>query len=108
MHHLLRVHDFAAKRLANRLVAEAYAKNPYVPRELPDQRHRNAGFIGRARPGRNHDVERLERSDFFERDLIIAIHGDFLLEFTEVLHEVVGERIVVIDHQEHKLVISCS
>ena len=46
-----------------------------------------------------------ERLDLLERDLVVAEHHHLLLELAEVLHEVVGERIVVVDHQQHDSVL---
>jgi len=51
-------------------------------------------------------MARLQCGNLFERDLVVAIHGNILLEFAEVLHQVIGEGIVVVDHEQHKLNIS--
>jgi hypothetical protein len=34
------------------------------------------------------------------------VHRHILAEFAEILHEVVSEGIVIVDHQQHKLLIS--
>ncbi|MNC89568.1 hypothetical protein D3C83_55240 [compost metagenome] len=43
----------------------------------------------------------MHRLDLVERDFVIAANTHLLAEFAQVLHEVVGERIVIIDHQQH-------
>src|SRR5919201_519456 len=52
-------------------------------------------------PRRASGSARRERRDAIHGDLVVAIDGDFLSELGEVLHQVEGERIVVIDHQHH-------
>ena len=101
MHQLPGVHDPAAEGLPDALVAETYAEDRDLTRKALDQRHRDAGFVGRARSGRNHDVRRPQRSHFFERYFVVAKHDDLLFQLTEVLHQVVRERIVVVDHEQH-------
>ena len=46
-------------------------------------------------------MTRFERGNFFKRDLVVAVNSDLLLKLAEVLHQVVGEGIVIVDHQEH-------
>jgi hypothetical protein len=38
-------------------------------------------------------------------DLVVAMHAHVLAQFAEILDEVVGEGVVVVDHQEHGAVI---
>ena len=58
VHDLARAHDLAAEGLPDRLVAEAHAQD----RDLPGVRRMTSqadpGLVGRARPGRDHDVGR--------------------------------------------------
>ena len=44
-----------------------------------------------------------ERLDFFDRYLIISHHLqiDLAVDFTYALREVVGERVIVVDNQNH-------
>jgi hypothetical protein len=39
--------------------------------------------------------------DFFEGDLIVAAHLEFLPHLAKVLRQVIGERIVVVEKQDH-------
>ena len=41
-----------------------------------------------------------ELGDLFHRNLVVADDMRPLPQFPEVLHEVVGERIVVVDHEQ--------
>src|SRR4030095_16694853 len=41
-----------------------------------------------------------ERGALAEPDLVVAPHADVRAQLREVLHEVVGEGVVVVDHQD--------
>ncbi|OIQ81222.1 hypothetical protein GALL_370030 [mine drainage metagenome] len=102
MHQLLRMHDFAAESLADALVTKADTENGDLAGEGVNQRHGNAGLVRRARPRRNHDMARRQFRYLFQRDLVVAKHAHVLPQFGQVLHQVVGERVVIVQHQEHK------
>ena len=53
--------------------------------------------------GRHADAVGVERGDLIQRDLVVARDAHVLAQFAEVLHQVVGKRIVVVDHQQHVL-----
>ena len=42
------------------------------------------------------------RSTVVNRDLIVASNLDLRTELTQILDEVVGKRVVVIEHEDHK------
>ena len=50
-------------------------------------------------PGRDQERVGLERAHLVERDVVVAVHDRLGAELTEVLHEVVDERVVVVDHE---------
>ena len=54
---------------------------------------------GRPGPGRDADPIRIERFDLREGDFVVALHHDLATQLAEILDEVVGERVVVIDDQ---------
>ena len=56
---------------------------------------------GRPGPGRDHDLLRRHRLDLAERHLVVAAHAHVGAQLAEILHEVVGERIVVVDDENH-------
>jgi hypothetical protein len=43
----------------------------------------------------------LQLGDALHRDFVVAKHPDLLAQFAEVLHQVEGEAVVVVDHQQH-------
>src|SRR4051794_29235661 len=92
--------DRAAERLHERLVAEADAERRHA--RLGEAAHdldRHAGLVRRARPGRDdHAVEAL-LEQLVDLRRVVA-HGHRLgPQLAQVLDEVVGERVVVVDHQ---------
>ena len=50
-------------------------------------------------PGPGADEHAVERAELVEVDLVVAAHGDLGPELGEVLHEVVDEAVVVVDHE---------
>ena len=93
--------DFAAEGVADGLMAEANAENGDFPGEALDDGNAQAGFARGAWAGRNNDALGAHARDFVESDLVVAAHGEFLSELAEVLRQVVGERIVVVEQQNH-------
>src|SRR5581483_803580 len=70
---------------------------------------RDAGFARRAGPRRDDQVRWLLGGDLIERDLVVAMHFQIerRVDFTQPLHEVVGERIVIVDKQDHAPDTNC-
>src|SRR5438309_10800886 len=64
---------------------------------------RDACLSGRAGPRRNDDVGWFQVVDLLGRDLIIAVdlQVDVRIQLAQPLHQVVRERIVVIDEENH-------
>ena len=103
VHEVLRPNDLAPKRRADRLVAQAHAEDRQPAGACLDRRHRNARFGRRARPRRYHQPRNAGRdalADLGHADLVVAEHLHLRSQLAEVLHQVVGEGIVVVDHQE--------
>ncbi len=101
VHQLFGVNDASAEGLANALVPEAYTQNRNLSGEVLDRRDRDAGFVRCTRAGRHHDVLRVERGDLCHADFIVAMHHHLRTQFGEILHQVVGEGIIIVDHQKH-------
>ena len=57
----------------------------------------------RAWAGRDDDLFRPHRFDFLDRDLIVAPHFHIGAQFSEILDQVVGERIVVVEDENQEL-----
>ncbi len=69
----------------------------------PKRSHRiddDAGVGRVARTGRNDDPVGGHLGDPFERDLVVAVNDQIRAQLAQVLDEVVGERIVVVDDED--------
>ena len=101
VHLPLRADHPAAERRADRLMAEAHAEDRPPAGEVPDQVDADARLGRRARPRRKNDALGRQRLDAGEVDLVVAHHLHRLAQLAEVLHEVEGEGVVVVDHEQH-------
>jgi hypothetical protein len=72
-----------------------------LPENSLDRGQRDAGLGGRTRAGGDDQIIGLQRGDFVERDRVVAENLDLLTELAKVLDEVVGEAVVIVDHQQH-------
>jgi hypothetical protein len=96
-----RPNDFPSKGSTQRLVSQANSKNRKSSRQPLNQFNRNPCFQRRARPRRNHDSLRFASSDFFDGNLVVAMHFHFAAQLSQILGQVVGKRIVVVEQQNH-------
>ena len=97
-------HDLATKRLADGLMAEANAEDRNARRRLGDEFEADAGFVRRARAGRQHDRFRLGGDDLFGGNFVVAMHDDVRSEPAQVMEQVEGETVVVVDQNDHDCV----
>src|ERR1700720_602978 len=96
-----RAHHLAAERLADRLMPEADAEDRDSRRGGNDQIETDARLVRRARAWREHDGVRLGRDDIVRRHLVVAMHVNLGPELTEIMHEVEGETVVIVDQNDH-------
>ena len=94
-------HDLAAEHLADGLVPEADAEHGYARAEFADDGLADAGVARFARPRGDAHACGIQRGEFVHGDLVVATHDGLRAEFAEVLDEVVRERVVVIEDEEH-------
>src|SRR5258708_4589162 len=103
VHDGLRAHHASAERFADSLMAQADAENRDLSRELAQHVERDARMLRVARPRRQADPLGIQLRDFIEGNFIVAVRPHVLAQFAEILDQVIGERIVVVDHQQHGL-----
>jgi len=97
--------NFAAEGVADGLVAKADSKDGNFSGEALNEVHRNSGFLRSAGARRDHDAFGFERGDFVESDLIVAANLELATQLAEILGKVVGERIVVVEKQDHRSIL---
>ena len=78
---------------------------PVKPRMTSTEMPASLGLHG---PGEMTIRSRRERGDLVDGERVVAIDAHVLAQLAEVLDEVVGERVVVIDHQQHGYIDSAS
>src|SRR6266478_927296 len=100
---LRRANDFAAERRADGLMAETHTENREFPRQSANQIDANSSVLRCAWTRRNYNAFRLAARNFLDRNFVVAMHLDIAAQFAEILRQVVGERIVVVEQQNHKL-----
>src|SRR6185437_2990788 len=102
----LAVHQFrcpdhlAAHRLPDGLVAEADAEDRRRGAEAIDEGEADARFGRRLRAGGKQDGIGGQLFDAVEGELVVAIDEGLGPQFADIVHEVVGEAVVVIDDEE--------
>ena len=99
--------DPAAEMLPDRLVAEADSEQR-APR-LGACRHeleRNAGIVGRSGPRRDQEALGRARHRFAGRELIVPPHEDLGAELAQIMDDVPGEAVVVVEDEDHAIGIS--
>ena len=101
VHRFGRAHDAAAIDLADGLMAQAHAQDRHVAGGLFDHLQADAGLVGGAGAGRQHDAFRLHRQRLGGRDLVIADHVHLRAQLAQIMEEVVGEAVIVIDQKKH-------
>ena len=95
--------DDGAADKADALMAQADAEHRELWSEVADDVVAHAAFPGGARAGGDDNVRGVKGFDLVERHLVVAehLHGTRGIDFAQLLHQVVGEGIVIVDQHEH-------
>src|SRR4029078_4813005 len=94
-------HHFAAEGLPDGLMTKTDTENRNGRRCFFDQCEANAGLIRGARAGRQHDGVRLGGNHVGHRDLVVTMHGDVRSKPSQIMEEIEGEAVVVVDEDDH-------
>jgi hypothetical protein len=73
---------------------------------MANQLDTDTGLLGSAGARRNQDALGVKGLDFADGDLVVAANFDFGTQFSEVLDEVVGERVVVVENENHRVILA--
>lgn len=101
MHQMRRATDFRAESRADGLMSQANPENRNFAGKMPDQFDADACILRRTRPGRNYDALGPEIFKFADRDLVVAANLNLGAEFSEILDQVVGKGIVIVENEDH-------
>ena len=100
VHQALGARDDPAERGRQRLVPEADPEDRQPLERRVDQGRCDSGVLRPTRPGRDHDVGRLERQRRLHLDRVVTVHDRLGAQAGDRLHQVVGEGVVVVDQQD--------
>src|SRR6516164_5843705 len=101
VHEVRGANHLASERRSDCLVPEAHTEDGNTAGEVFNEVDADAGLLGSARAGRDNDSFGTEPLDFFEGRLIVTANHNLVAQFSDVLHQVVGERVVVIKSKDH-------
>ena len=102
MHRLRRAHDVAAERLADRLMAEADAEDRNGSARPCSIRSRQMpASFGVQGPGDSTIASGFAAEHVLDRDLVVAMHGHVRPEPAQIMDEVEGEAVVIVDQHDH-------
>src|SRR6185369_2950072 len=90
-----------AECFANRLVPKTNAKYRNLFGKCANNRDTYARVRGHAGPGRNHDPLGFQFADLIHRDRVVAIDLRISAKLAQILDQVVGKGIVIVDDQDH-------
>ena len=89
------------ERRADGLVSEANTENGKSSGETLDQLNANPRVLGSAGTRGDDDAFRLAARDFVDGNLIVAMDFHLAAQLAEILRQVIGKRIVVVEQQDH-------
>lgn len=98
VHHTVRAHNLASVGLSNALVPQANAEQGDFACEMSDGGNGNAGLIGGAGARGDDNFFRCHRLDVGQGQGIVAKDLHVRPQLPQILDDVVGERVVIIDH----------
>lgn len=103
VHRFRAADDVPAEVLSDRLMSETNAEDRHLARKMLDRRDRNARVLGRSGSGRYYEMRWLEIAfDRLDGHLVISNDAHLGAKLAEILDEVVCERIVIVDNNEHR------
>jgi hypothetical protein len=97
-----RANDFTSERRTDGLMAEADAQDWKFSGETLDEFDGDAGFFGCARTGGDDDAVGLAADDVVNADFVVSMDFDVAAKFAEILGEVIGEGVVVVEEEDHR------
>ena len=101
VHQPIRVDNLSAKSFRDALVTQANAEQGHGRREPAHDLFAYSRFGGSSRSRGDANMCRLQFGNFINRDGVVTPNNGFTAKLAKILHEVVGERIVIIEDEQH-------
>ena len=92
------MNSLTPKSLTDTLMSKTHTQHGYIATKRLYRLDRNTRCFRGPRPGGNNQILRFFFSQCIYRKLVIANHFNLLIQFTKILNQVIGKRIVIIDH----------
>ena len=92
--------------LADRLMSEADTEDRNFAGKVADQFDADPGVLRRARARGNDDALGIETRYLVHAEFVVPPYFDASAQFAEVLDEVVGERVVIVENKDHKIILN--
>src|SRR2546423_1861441 len=102
VHQRARADNLAPVRFSDRLMTETHPKDRNAFAPLPNRCDADPSLSGGARAWRYHYAVDVHFSDVVDGDLVVPLYDRILSKLAEVLNEVVGEGVVIIDDEKHR------
>src|SRR6202171_1844800 len=101
VHQPLRLDNLSAKNFRDALVTQANTEQWHARREPAHDFFAYSRFAGACRSGRDANMRRLQPGNFINREGVVTPNNGFTAKLAKILDEVVGERIVIIEDEQH-------
>ena len=101
VHQPLGVDDLSAKNFRDALVTQANTKQGHARREPAHDFFAYSCFGGSSRSRGDANMCRLQFGNFIKRDGVVTPNNRFTAKLAKILDEVVSERIVIIEDEQH-------
>ena len=92
-------HDVSTKDMADCLMTKTHPKQRNETRRATDQLTRDSGIFWSTWPRRNNDRTGVGGEQGISAGFVVTHDLDNGTKFAEILHEVVDEAVVVVDHE---------
>ncbi len=102
VHQATGAHHLAAEHFDQGLMTETDAEYRQAACESLDHAHRDPRVARRTGARRDHQMGSAECQCLLHGDHVVAMHLHLRAQYQERLHQVVGERIVVVDQQHFR------
>ena len=101
VHQFFGSYDFPAEGFAQSLVSEANAQYRNLAGKVANQFDADAGLVRSAGARRDDDAVGTKSFDIGNAQLIVAADFDFGAQLSEILNEVVGKGVVIVEDEDH-------
>ena len=97
MHQVGSTDNCSAESFTNGLMSQTHAQHRNLAVEVADRLHGDAGIFRVSRSRREDQCLRVQSFDLLNGDLVVADYLNVTVQFTDILIQIIGERIIVIN-----------